>query len=438
MALDPKIKAALEMPQMQLGAPPPGVTAPMIREASAAMRVPEEPVPVHAVRELTLRGAAGTLRARLYAPNSSARLPVVVFYHGGGFVLCDLDTHDNICRRLANGSGAAVISVEYRLAPEARFPAPLEDCYAALCDIAARAAELGVDAARLAVAGDSAGANLATAVCILARDRKGPAIRYQALWYPCVDATCNSTSMHELGTGYMLSRGIMQWFWECYVEKPEQLRDPLVSPLFATQLANLPPASVTSAEFDPLRDEGEQYASHLQAAGVPVVVRRYNGMIHGFISMPALTDQAVNGINDLAADLRTALAPAGGGRRATAQRLYQLALTGDFKTVETLVTDDFVIHEASALPFAGSYRGKGALQELLIKVGGMLKLKDVRFGGFLEDGDTVVVLVELVADRQGQDEIIPLMERLRFRGDLICELHPYYFDAAQVQSCVAR
>jgi acetyl esterase len=438
MALDPKIKAALEMPQMQLGAPPPGVTAPMIREASAAMRVPEEPVPVHAVRELTLRGAAGTLRARLYAPNSSAHLPVVVFYHGGGFVLCDLDTHDNICRRLANGSGAAVISVEYRLAPEARFPAPLEDCYAALCDIAARAAELGIDAGRLAVAGDSAGANLATAVCILARDRKGPAIRYQALWYPCVDATCNSTSMHELGTGYMLSRGIMQWFWECYVETPEQLRDPLVSPLFATQLANLPPASVTSAEFDPLRDEGEQYASHLQAAGIPVVVRRYNGMIHGFISMPLLTEQAVNGINDLAADLKAALTPPGGGRLATARRLYQLALSGDFKTVETLVTDDFVVHEASALPFAGSYRGKGAMQELLIKVGGMLKLKDVRFGGFLEDGDTVVVLVELVADRQGKDEIIPLMERLRFRGDQICELLPFYFDAAQVQACVSR
>ncbi|MEZ5459735.1 MAG: alpha/beta hydrolase fold domain-containing protein [Steroidobacteraceae bacterium] len=438
MALDPKIKAALEMPQMQLGAPPPGVTAPMIREASAAMRVPEEPVPVHAVRELTVRGAAGTLRARLYAPNSSAHLPVVVFFHGGGFVLCDLDTHDNICRRLANGSGAAVIAVEYRLSPEARFPAPLEDCYAALCDIVARAAELGVDAGRLAAAGDSAGANLATAVCFLARDRKGPAIRYQALWYPCVDATCNSTSMHEMATGYMLSRGIMQWFWECYVEKPDQLRDPLVSPVFATQLAGLPPASITTAEFDPLRDEGEQYADHLQAAGIPVVVRRYNGMIHGFISMPALTEQAANGVADLASDLKAALAPIGGSRLDTAQRMYQLALTGDFKTVETLVTDDFAIHEASALPFGGTYRGKGALQELLVKIGGMLKLKDVRFGGFMEEGDSVVSLLELVVDRGGRDEIIPLMERIRFRGALICELQPFYFDSAQVQACVPR
>lgn len=438
MALDPKIKAALDMPQMQLGAPPPGVTAEMIRAATAALRVPEERVPIHAVRELTVRGAAGTLRARLYAPNSSTHLPVVVFYHGGGFVLCDLDTHDNLCRRLANGSGAAVISIEYRLAPEARFPAPLEDCYAALCDVVTRAAELGVDAGRLAIAGDSAGANLATAVCFLARDRGGPKIRYQALWYPCIDATCNSTSMHELGTGFMLSRGLMQWFWECYVETPQQLRDPLVSPLFATQLANLPPASITTAEFDPLRDEGEQYANHLQAAGIPVVVRRYNGMIHGFATMPLLTDQAVNGIADLAADLRAALAAPDGGRVATARRLYQLALSGDFKTVETLVTDDFVIHEAGALPFAGSYRGKGAMQEVLIKVGGMLKLKDARFGSFLEDGDTVLVLVELVADRQGKDELIPLIERLRFRGNLICELHPYYFDAAQVQACVPR
>ena len=437
MALEPTIKAALDIPQMQLDAPPPGVSAAMVRELTRAARVPEDPVPVFAVRDLTVRGADGPLRARCYLPSGSSLLPVVVFYHGGGFVLCDLDTHDNLCRRLANGSGCAVVSVDYRLAPEARFPAPLEDCYAALCDVAARAGELGFDPQRLAVAGDSAGAALATTVCILARDRGGPRIRYQALWYPCVDATCGSDSMRELGRGYMLSRGLMQWFWECYVQSPEQLRDPLVSPLFAPDLAKLPPASITTAEFDPLRDEGEQYADRLQAAGVPVVVRRYNGMIHGFVTLGLLTTQAANGAADLAADLRAALAPADGGRLATARRLYQLALAGDFAAAEALVTDDFAIHEAPALPFGGTYRGKGALKELLTRVGGMLKLKDVRFGGFLEEGDDVVVLIELVADRQGAEERIPVMERMRFRGALIHELIPFYFDSAQVHACVA-
>lgn len=436
MALDPKIKAALDMPQMQLGAPPPGVTAPMIREASAALRVPEEPVAIHATRDFQVRGAAGTVRARLYTPSDSAALPVVVFFHGGGFVLCDLDTHDNICRRLAIGSGCAVVAVDYRLSPEARFPEPLEDCYAALCDIVARSAELGLDAQRVAVAGDSAGANLATAVCFLARDRKGPAIRYQALWYPCVDATCSTASMQELGTGYMLSRGIMEWFWQCYIARPEQARDPLVSPMFATQLAQLPPASITTAEFDPLRDEGERYAGHLQAAGVPVVLRRYHGMIHGFISMPALTDQAQNGIADLASDLRRALARP--SRIAIAQQLYQLALGGDMAGAAALLTDDCVIREASALPFAGEFRGKGALQELLARVGAVLTLKDVRFTGFYESGDVVIAALELVADRNGADEVLPVLERLRFRGDQVCSLEPFYFDSARVQACARR
>lgn len=411
----------------------------MLREAVAALHLPEEPVPVPGgVRELTVRGAAGMLRARLYNPIYATSLPVIVFYHGGGFVLGDLDTHDNLCRRLANGSGCAVISVEYRRAPEVRFPAPLEDCYAALCDVVARAAELGIDANRLAVAGDSAGANLATVVCILARDRGGPTIRYQALWYPCVDATCNTPSMQELARGYMISRELMQWLWESYVELPELLRHPLVSPVFATPLTDLPPASITTAEFDPLRDEGEEYASYLQAAGVPVVARSYNGMIHGFLTMPQLVPAAVNAIADVAADLRAALVSPGGGHIATARRMYRLALGGDFEAAEALLTDDFVIHEASALPFAGTYRGKGALREVLTKVGGMLRPEDLRLRGFLEAGDTVVVLIALMVRRKGEIELISLMERLRFRGELICELQPFYFDAAQVEACVSR
>jgi acetyl esterase len=436
MALDPKIKAALEIPQMQLGAPPPGVTAPMIREQSAALRVPEEPVAIHATRDFNVRGAAGAIRARLYAPSDAAALPVVVFFHGGGFVLCDLDTHDNICRRLANGSGCAVIAVDYRLSPEARFPEPLEDCYAALCDIVGRGGELGIDATRLAVAGDSAGANLATAVCFLARERKGPAIRYQALWYPCVDATCSTDSMREFGSGYMLSRGIMEWFWQCYVARPEQARDPLVSPLFASDFTRLPPASITTAEFDPLRDEGERYAALLQAAGVPVVLRRHQGMIHGFISMPALTEQALNGIADLAGDLRRALSDT--PRITLARQLYQRALGGDMAGAAALLTDDCVIREAPGLPFGGVYRGKGALQELLTRVAGVLTLKDVRFTGFYEGGDVVITTLELVADRHGQDEVLQVMERLRFRGGQICSIEPFYFDADQAKACARR
>jgi acetyl esterase len=442
MTLDPKIKLVLDMPQMQLAAPPPGVTAPMVREAMNALRVPVTPAPIHATRDIDVQGAEGRLGARLYLPVASDDLPLVVFFHGGGFVLCDLDTHDNLCRTLANESGCAVVAVDYRLAPETRFPGSLEDCYAALRDLVARAPELGVDPGRVAIAGDSAGANLAAAVCFLARERGGPAIRYQVLLCPCLDATCNSPSMHELADGYMLSRGLMQWFWGCYVERPEQLRDPLVSPVFATHLAGLPPASISSAEYDPLRDEAEQYADQLRAAGVPVVVRRYNGMIHDFMQQPLITEHARNGIADVAADLRVALARPGGGRLATARKLYQLALGGDFASVESLLTEDFVIHEASDLPFAGTYRGKGALRELLAKVGTMLKLKDVRFGSAAEGGDCVIVPIELVVEAGGpagaREEIIPLLERLRFRGDLICELQPFYFDASQVSACVQR
>jgi acetyl esterase len=438
MAVDPKLKPILDIPEMQFAAPPPGVTAPMVREAVAAMRQPEEPVPVEATRDLTVQGQAGPLRARLYAPAAGGELPLVVFFHGGGFVLCDLESHDNLCRRLAAESGCAVVAVDYRLAPEARFPGPLEDCYAALCDLVARAAELGVDAGRVAVAGDSAGANLATAVCLLARDRRGPAIRYQALFCPCVDANCSTASMREFAEGYVLSRGIMEWFWDCYVADPAQKRNPLVSPLFAPDLAGLPPASITTAEFDPLRDEGEQYAERLKQAGVPVVVRRYNGMIHDFVTMALVTEQARNGIADIAADLRVALARPGAGRAETVRRMYQRALAGDFAGAESLLTADYVIHEAGDLPFAGTYRGPGALRRLFETVGGMMTLKDVRLGGFLESGDVVVTMLELVADRDGQDEVIPVMERLRFRGDRVCELQPFYFDSTRVHACVRR
>jgi|JI10StandDraft_1071094.scaffolds.fasta_scaffold452439_1 acetyl esterase len=434
MALDPKFQALLAVPGMQLGAPPPGVTGAMMREATKAMRPPVTPPPIHMTRDFKVPGPAGDIPVRLYAPSAEPDLPLIVFYHGGGFVVCDLDSHDVPCRMLALESGCAVVAVDYRLSPETKFPGPLEDCYAALVALVARAKEFGCDPTRVAVAGDSAGANLATAVCLLARERRGPAIRHQALFCPCLDARCDSTSMHELGEGYMLSRDVMKWFWEAYVAQPADLTNPLVSPVLEKNLAGLPPASITTAEYDPLRDEAEQYADQLRAVGVPVIVRRYNGMIHDFVTMSLVTEIAQVGIADVARDLRSALRAPLVDRIGIAQKLYQLALTGDFKTVESMVTDDFIIYEASTLPFAGTYRGKGALQELFVKVGGMLKLKDLKFRGFMTSGDDVAVLIDLIADRGGEDERISIVEVARFRGPLICELKPFYFDSAQVNA----
>jgi len=437
MVLDPKLRALLDTPGMQLGAPPPEVTAAMVREGAKQLLPAVAPPPIHATRDVHVTGPAGELRVRLYRPSGAARLPLIVFYHGGGFVLCDLDSHDVLCRTLANESGCAVAAVEYRLSPEAKFPAPLEDCCAALVELTSRAQEFDIDPDRVAVCGDSAGGNLAAAVCLRARDRGGPSIKYQALICPVIDAACDSASMHSLAEGYMLSRGLMQWFWSCYLEKAEDGTNPLASPLRATSLAGLPPASVITAEFDPLLDEGEAYANRLMAAGVPVVVRRYLGMIHDFVQMPLATEVAQRGISDIAQDLRAALVPPVRSRIATAQAMYEGAMSGNWQTVEGLLTEDFVIHEAPSLPFGGVYRGKSALQELLVKVGGMLTLSDVKFKQFMAQGEHVIVSLDLIADHRGRSETLSVVEVLRFRGEQVCELRPFYFDAAQVAAVVA-
>jgi len=307
MALDPVFRALLDMPGMQFTTPPPEVTPAMMREIARQSMPPDEPPPIHAVSNTSVPGPAGAIPVRLYRPNATARLPLIVYFHGGGFVLCDLDSHDALCRSIANATGFAVASVAYRLAPEARFPEPLEDCYAALVALVARADEWGFDRARVAVCGDSAGGNLAAAVALVARDRKGPALRHQGLIYPVTDAACESDSMRELATGYMLSRESMQWFWNCYLARPADAADGRASVLRVEDLSGLPPATVVTAEFDPLRDEGETYADRLRAAGVPVVGRRYLGMIHGFVSMPAVTPLADRAVADLAQDIRAAL-----------------------------------------------------------------------------------------------------------------------------------
>jgi acetyl esterase len=306
--VDPLFQPLLDMPAMQLAPPTPGMTAAMLRAALRELPLPVvTPPPIHATRNITVPGPAGPLSVRLYYPSAPSGQPLILFFHGGGFVLGDLETHDPLCRALAIESAAVVASVDYRLAPECRFPGPLEDCYAALCALARPGREYGVDCSRLAVCGDSAGGNLAAAVSLLVRDRGGPRLRHQALVYPVLDAACDTLSMHELSVGYMLSRAVMQWYWNCYLSQAADAANSLASPLRAESLAGLPPATVVTAEFDPLRDEGERYVERLRSAGVPVAGRRYLGMIHGFASMPYITPVANRAIADVAHDLRNSL-----------------------------------------------------------------------------------------------------------------------------------
>jgi acetyl esterase len=307
MSLEPGLKALLQLPEFQLSRPPPGVTVAQMRAAARPM--PPFPVDeVHEVRNLQIPVPGASIAARLFRPSDKRPLPLIVHFHGGGFVFCNLDTHEPLCRTLAARSGCAVVSVDYRLAPEHAFPVPLEDCYHATQWLAAQARELALDAGRIAVAGDSAGGNLAIGVCRLARERGGAHLRYQGLIYPVTDAACDNASWRELGQGYMLSRDFMLWAWECYVPDPARRHDPLASPLRAADFAGLPPASVLTADHDPLRDEAEDYAARLRAAGVAVTARRYLGVIHGFVSLPFATPLANRALDDLASDLRASLA----------------------------------------------------------------------------------------------------------------------------------
>ena len=305
MELDPKIRAYLDSPMGQMP-PLESFTPQGVRDLLKQFPAPVLSPAIHAVRDLKVPGAQGELLVRLYTPSAARTLPLIVFFHGGGFVICNVDMYDDLCKFLANYSGCAVASVEYRLSPETPFPGPLEDCYAALKALAVQGEQLGIDPARLAVAGDSAGGNLAAATALLARERQGPALRYQGLIYPCVDPECGSNSHKSLGTGYMLTRNGMLWFWGHYLKAAQGKAHPLATPLEAN-LAGLPPATVVTAEFDPLRDEGEAYADRLRAAGVEVIGRRYLGMIHGFASMPYLTQMANRALADVGADLRAAL-----------------------------------------------------------------------------------------------------------------------------------
>jgi acetyl esterase len=307
MPLDPQARTLLDQLEA-LGAPPMSQQTPEEARAGfallAAVAGPaEEPVPTE---DRSVPGPAGDIRVRIYRPEADKPLPVVVYFHGGGFVIGDIATHDTTCQRLAAGVPALVVSVDYRLAPEHRFPAAVHDCDAATAWVSAHASELGGDPSRLAVAGDSAGGNLAAVVARRARDAGGPPIAFQLLVYPGTDMTRSLPSHAENGTGYLLDSDAMSWFLDNYLADADP-RHPDASPLFGDDLSGLPPALVLTGEFDPLRDEGEAYADRLRQAGVPVTTSRYDGMIHGFYGLDTIFDAAKKATAETVTALRDAL-----------------------------------------------------------------------------------------------------------------------------------
>lgn len=310
MTLDPQAQAVLDL-NAAANRPPRYATpiaegrALSIATAAAANGPPEA---VKHVEDKVLHTEVGDVPVRIYTPEGMGPFPALVYFHGGGWVFSNLDTHDGVSRQMTNRVPAVVVSVDYRLAPENKFPAAVEDAYAATVWVVENASALNVDAQRIVVVGDSAGGNLAAVVALMAHDRGGPKLAYQVLIYPVIDYhTPGLPSYHELAEGYNLTRKDMIWFWECYLNNEQEANNPYAVPLRAESLQGLPPALVITAGYDPLRDEGEAYAARLQAEGVHVTLKRYGGMIHGFFNMSGIIDQGKQAINEIAETLRQGL-----------------------------------------------------------------------------------------------------------------------------------
>ncbi len=338
MPLDPEAKASLEK-RIEMGVLEPHESSPEEARALQAAR-PNLPGPEMAsVSDHLAPGPHGDVPVRVYVPEGvhphplpegegsrhprdfstslrSARndngggLPVCMWFHGGGWVIGSVETNDATARALAKASGAIVVSVDYRLAPEHKFPIPFDDSYAATVWAAENAASLGGDPSRLAVAGASAGGNLSTTVALRARDEGGPAIVHQSLIYPVTDRDFTRPSYKENGEGYGLSHASMVWFFDCYLSSESDASNPYVAPMLAEDLSGLPPAFVLTCEYDPLRDEGEAYAKRLQDAGVPTKLSRYDGMIHAFYNAGIPFSRTWDAINETAAEMRKAFGTA--------------------------------------------------------------------------------------------------------------------------------
>ena len=307
MPIDPQVEGLLnEMAAM--GGPPihelSVADARLVAEGMSALS--GDPIEVAAVDNITIPVDGAEIAARVYTPDGDGPHPVVMFFHGGGWVICSLDTHDNVARAICRDAEAVVVSVDYRMAPEHRFPTAAHDCFGATKWVADNAASLDGDPTRLAVCGDSAGGNLSAVVSQMARDAGGPAIAYAALIYPAVDMTRKGGSLDENASGYFLETDGMEWFMNHYITDAERV-DVLASPLLHSNLAGLPDTFIATCEYDPLRDEGEAYGDALRANGVHVESKRYDGLIHGAANMTGVLDGGRQLVSDVAAHLRKGL-----------------------------------------------------------------------------------------------------------------------------------
>ena len=312
MALDPEAQAVLDL-IVKSGRPAYHTLSPkearqLFRETRPAST--PQPPEIGSVRNLPAEGPAGVIPLRVYRPKGIAEttaLPVLVFFHGGGWVIGDLDTHDVLCRQLTAEAGISVVSVDYRLAPEHKFPAAADDAWAATRWVVAHAGDLRIDPTRVAVGGDSAGGNLAAVVALQARDAGAPVLALQVLLYPVTDVGAETQSYQDLADGYMLTRDGMRWFIAHYLAKPEDAADWRASPLRAPSLERVAPALVVTAGYDPLRDEGDAYARRLRDAGVQVDHACFGGMLHGFAPMGRLIATGNRAVTLIAGALRQAL-----------------------------------------------------------------------------------------------------------------------------------
>jgi acetyl esterase len=309
MQLDPQMKAILDQAAAAGAQPFHTMTPAQARAAIDSMfqAFRGQPKEVAKSEDRKVPGPAGEIPVRIYTPVGSGPFGALVYFHGGGWVIGNIETHDVTCRDLTQGTPCVTVSVDYRLAPEHKFPAGPEDCYAATKWVADNARSLNVDPNRIAVGGDSAGGNLAAAISLMARDRGGPKLAYQLLIYPAIDSADETPSHREFTKdGYILSRADMEWFWGYYLADKDRT-NPYACPSRAKSLAGLPPAFVLTAEFDPLRDEGEAYGQELRKAGVAVAAKRYDGVCHGFVSMASLLDAGKRAIAECCSELRGAI-----------------------------------------------------------------------------------------------------------------------------------